>query len=176
MIKVLTKRERIILYATIGVIFFAIIFNAILFPLAKKNSELNKRISLAQQKLKNYIWLLSQKDVILNKYSLLTSSVNGSGKENQIVAGLTGLENMAKEANVRIIDIRPQPEVKSHGSRGEGVIELRAEGEAEAFLKFIYEIEKSLALLKIKKFQLSSRPNSQTLEARFTITQLFVSE
>jgi hypothetical protein len=176
MLKVLSKREKVILYSTIGVILFAVIFNVLLYPLMDRNTRLNKEIELTRQKLKKYLWLLSQKDIIENKYSKFSQALKAPAQEDPLVAGLAQLENMAKEANIRIIDMRPEAQPKAQGPYKEAMIELRAEGGAEGFLKFIYEIENSLSLLKIKKFQLSSRANAQVLEARFTVSQLFTPE
>jgi hypothetical protein len=161
---------------TAGVIIFAVVFNILLYPVMNKNSLLNKEINLTEQKLKKYLWLLSQKDNIMNKYSRFASTVKVSGQEDPLVAGLTELENMAKEANIRLIDIRPEAAAKTQGPYKEAIIELRAEGAEEGYLKFLYKIENSLSLLKIKKFQLSARANTQALEARFTISQLFATE
>ena len=176
MLKVLTKREKTILYTTMGVILFAVVFNLLLYPFFKKNSDLSKEINVSRQKLKNYALLLSQKDAILSKYSALASAAKATAAQDPLVTGLAELENMAGESDIRIIDIRPESQVKTQGPYKEALIELRAEGQEENFLKFIYKIENSMSLLKIKKFQLSSRQNTQALEGRFSISLLFASE
>jgi len=158
------------------VILFAVVFNVLLYPLARENAQLNKQIILTRQKLKKYVWLISQKDAIQAKFSAYIFAGKASGEEDPLVVGLAKLESLARGANIRIIDIRPQMNPKAQGPYKESEIELRAEGEEGEFLKFIYDIENSLSLLKIKKFQLSSRPNTRTLEARFSIAQLIVSE
>lgn len=170
MIKVLTKRERIILYVTIGMLVFAISFNFVIAPVLTKNDGLNKEINLARAKLKKYFWLLSQKDYIQAKFSKFSTTFRISGeKQDTLVSALSELENLAKNANIRIIDVRPQT------SRGldlykEVLIDLRAEGTMEGYLNFIYNLENSLSLLKIKRFQLTAKPNTPTLEGSFSIS------
>ena len=56
------------------------------------------------------------------------------------------------------------------------LIDLRTEGTQEGYLKFFYNIENSLALLRIKKFRLTAKTNTQTLEGSFSISQLSLSE
>src|SRR3989338_2540359 len=154
--KALTKREKTTLYLTVGIIGFGLLFNFFLGPVFSKNNKLNREISLTRQKLKKYLVLLEQKDAIQNKYSKIFSAE---------------LENLAKGANVKIMDIRPK--FGAEGSRKELAVDLRTEGSMEGYLKFIYNLENSLLLLKIKEFQLNSKPNTQVLEGLFSIAQLF---
>jgi len=172
----LSDREKNILYITIGVVSLSIIFNLLLSPIFRRNAELNKQINLTRQKLKKYVWLLSQEEVIKNKYSSLLSSSRITTETDVFVAGLEELERAAKESGLRILDIRPENKTKIPGAYKEGLIDLRMEGTSEEFLKFMYDIENSLLLLKVKKMQLSSKANAQLLEARFTINQILISE
>lgn len=170
--KILTKREKLILYVTIGVIIFGIGFNFLLAPVLNKCSALNREINLTRIKLKKYRLLLSQKGNIQKKYNRFASKANLAGtNKDALVNILSELEILAKEANIRIIDIRPQSTSESSSLHKEVSIELRAEGAIDGYLKFIYNIENSLSLLRIKKFQLSAKPNAQTLEGNFSISQ-----
>ena len=171
---ILTKREKIILYITIGVIIFSIIFNFLILPVLTKIGLLNKEINLTQARLKKYTQLLSQKDYIQSKYNKFISRVSVSGRrQDTLVDALSELENLAKEANIRIIDIRPQAS-RNINLYKEIIIDLRTEGTMEGYLKFIYNIENSLLLLRIKKLQLDAKPNSPTLEGSFSISQISV--
>lgn len=88
---------------------------------------------------------------------------------------LSELELIAQQSGVSIIDIRPQLP-KETSAYKEIYIDLRAEGSMQAFLKFIYDIENSLSLLRIKKLQLIAKPNSSILEGIFSISELSVTE
>ncbi len=168
MIKVLNRREKFIFYATIGVIVFAFIFNFFLAPVLSRNDTLNNEIRLNREKLKNYLWLLSNKEAIQKKYAKFFPADNLTGQEQTETTGtLSELENLAKNSGIKIIDIRPQ--------QG-GKIDLRAEGSLENYMKFIYNLENSLALLRIKKFQISAKPNSSALDGNFLISQLIASD
>lgn len=173
--KILAKREKIILSATIGVIVFSLVFNFLIAPVLSKNDSLNKEINITRTKLKKYMRLLTQKEVIQTKYKKFSSTLRLPEQEDAAVSALAELENLANNANIRIIDIRPQP-AKSLNLYKEIIIDLRAEGNMESYLKFIYNIEHSLLSLAIKRLQLNAKPNAQVLEGSFSISQLSLSE
>lgn len=177
MYRILTKREKIILYCTVGVVLLSIIFNFFLSPIIAKNENLNKEINFTKTKLKKYVRLLSQRDAIQSKYAKFANTLSSAGEQKDaLVSALSELENLAKNANIRIIDLRPQQQAKTLDLYQEILINLRTEGAMEGYLEFIYNLENSLSLLRIKKFQLTAKPNTQTLEGSFSISQISVLE
>jgi hypothetical protein len=174
--RILTKREKIILYVTAGVVIFSIIFNFLISPLLQKTQSLNKEINVTGLKLRKYIQLLSNKDNIQNRYNEFVAGKNSTYEnKDPLVAALSVLEGMAKDAGVRIIDIRPQASQRLDLYK-EILIDLRTEASMESYIKFLYNIESSLSLLKIKKFQLNTKPNSQFLEGNFSISRISLPE
>lgn len=178
MIKLLKKREKIILYLVIGVVLFSFIFNFIISPVMAKYANLNKEITVTSVKLKKYMALLSQKERIQKKYADEFNSVSSLSefKQDSLVAALSELQNLAKNADIRIIDLRPQQGVKTVSQPyKEIIIDMRVEGSMDGYFKFIYDIENSLWILRIKKFQLLSKSNSVALDGIFTIAQVSLS-
>jgi hypothetical protein len=172
--KILSAREKNILYLTIGVVVFSVAFNIFIWPVLNKDAKLNTEIRQARARLNKYTRLLAQKDTILIKSSKLFSPLATlNQKMDTDVLALSELESLANDANVRIIDLRPQA---SRGSKKEIIIEARTEGTMESYMKFIYNIEQSLSSLTIKKFQINSRLGAQILEGTFTISQLPIPE
>ncbi len=178
MAKVLTRREKGIFFTTVAVVVFSLIFHFLIAPVINDNDILNKEISVAQSKLSKYLRLLSQKDNIEKAYNQFSSALNiKDAQDDKQVEILTELERLAKEANIRIIDIRPSLNVFSGSSAyKETLVDFRAEGNMTGFTKFIYEVENSLSLLQIKKLQLTTRSNLQGLEGSFSISQLSLSK
>lgn len=170
--RILTKRERLAFFITIGVIIFAVVFNFLLAPILTKNENLNKEINFLRTKLKKYQWLLAQKDYIQDQFSKFSKTYKVSEEQDPLVNALSELENLAKEANIRIIDLRPQATARNVSGYKEISIDLRTEGAMENYLKFIYHLENSLSLLKINKMQLSAKANTAVLEGSFSISQL----
>jgi Tfp pilus assembly protein PilO len=172
----LTKREKIIFYLTIAIVTFSVVFNFFLAPLLSKISTLNREIRTTRAKFRKYSWLLAQKDQLHDKYNQLALQFRLPQVGSDALVGvLSELENLARDANIRLVDIRPQGEGKRDLSKGI-LVDLRTEGTMEGYLKFIYGIENSLLLLQIKKVQLSAKVNSPTLEGSFSISQLSLKE
>lgn len=164
----LKKRERIILYLTIGVIFFGVAFNLVISPVLEKYDLLSKEINTDKIKLKKYLTLLSQKSEIQNKYGGFSGgNISAQDTKDNLVLAMAALENIAKNSGIKIVDIRPQAGVKGNDVS----VELRTEGEMEQYTKFIYDAETSLYLLKVKRLQLTAKPNKSGLEGTLTITQ-----
>lgn len=157
-----------------GVIVFSIIFNIFIAPVLNKNASLNKEIYISRIKLKKYLGLLSQKDQIQARYNKWAADSKVSNEEaTDTVSLLAELKNIATNSNVRIIDIRPEG-LRDSGLRKEAVIDVRTEADMEGYLKFIYTLENSLSLLKIRKMQLNFKPESQILEGDFAIARFAV--
>lgn len=175
--KILSKKEEIILYITIAVIFSSVGLNAIATPLFNKNKALNKEIYFNKVKLTKYHRLLKQRVDIQNRYNELFARLGGnfSGLDKSANA-LSNLDTLAKSANIRIVDMRPEVAPKSQAAYKEVIIGLKTEGTMESYLKFLYEIEYPFSSLSIKNFQLNVKPNTQFLEGIFTISQSLISE
>jgi Tfp pilus assembly protein PilO len=170
--RILNNREKIILFVTLWLISLSLAYNFILEPLLNRYSTLNQEIGAVKAKIKKYLLLLSQKEDIQKKYERLSSPAFSPGEEKGGLVGiLAEIESLAKNSGINILDIRPQTP-RSGQTYKEALIELRTEGVMESYLKFIYDIENSLFLLRIKEFQLNSKPNSQLLEATFFISKL----
>jgi hypothetical protein len=170
--KILNKRERIILYLTIAITIFGVSLNFLIAPILLKNDTLNKEINVTRARLKRYLHLLSKKDEIDNKYKKFSTQIKESATEaGTLVNALSELENLAKDSNIRILDIRPQL-TKNLNLYKETLIDVRTEGTMDGYLKFIYNLENSLSLLRIRKFQLNAKPNSPALEGSFSISRL----
>lgn len=171
--RLFTRREKVILSIIIALAVFSVFFNFFIAPILKKNSTLNKEISITRTKLKKYLWLVSKKEQIQEKYGKLAMDLKLPGKgEDASVTALSALESLAQSANIRIIDIRPQVSTKSIGLYKESIVDIRVEGEMRNYLEFIFNLENSFTLLRIKRFQLSAKPNSQFLEGSFSISQI----
>jgi len=176
MIRVLSRRERVILYLTAGLIIFALFYNLLLAPVLDRNGELNGEIKRTRVKLSRYMRLLSQKESIQERYIKLNAAAGATDQPAGIlVSALSELEGLAKNTQIRIIDIRPSTSTSSTPRR-EILIDLRTEGTMEGYLRFIYDIENSLSLLRIRKLQLNAKPNTPILEGSFVISQFSVAE
>jgi len=175
--RILTKREKIIVGMTGTVIIGSLVFKLLDWTVISRNEELSRQISFTKMKLAKYQRLLSQKQNIMNKYSKFAGAGGGAGQQKENLVGvLTELEAFAKEANIKIIDLRPQSGSRSNVPYKENLVDVSLEGEMEGYLRFIYNLENSLSLLRVKRFQLAAKPNSQMLDGVFSISQISPSD
>lgn len=152
---------------------FYFLFTMFIAPLVDKNRRLNRAINANRVKLKKYSGLLDQKDLINKRYEKLTGSALLAGQSSDpLVIFLTELEKAAKEANIKIIDVRPEGAPKVAHSYKEFRVNLRSEGSTEEYLRFIYSIENVLPLARVEEFQFNAKPNTPSLEGNFSISQI----
>lgn len=71
--------------------------------------------------------------------------------------------------------MRPQSQKKTTKYK-EIMVDLRTEGEMKDYMRFIYDIENSISLLRIRKIQLNAKSNTTALEGNISISQLSASE
>ncbi|MBI4706491.1 MAG: type 4a pilus biogenesis protein PilO [Candidatus Omnitrophica bacterium] len=174
--KILSKREETILFSTIGMIVFFVFFNFVISPAIDKYEALNKEITITKVKFRKCLSLLNRKSYIESHYRKFSAQAAlPSEKGDSLVDVLSELEGFAKEANMRIADMRPQGQ-RNVDLYKEYMIDIKLEGNIEGFLKFIFNVENSLSLLRIKKFQLSAKQQSGLLEGTFSISKLALNE
>ena len=165
----LSKRERIIFYLTVSIVFLAILDNFFISPIFSKIESLNKEIEDIELKIKNSLKILSQKERILNeakKYSPFLSS--SKTEEEEITFLLKEIESIANKSQLYIVDMKPLP-VKVEGYTKKYLVTLNSEGKMENIVDFIYSIENSSQLLIVEKYQITLK-SKETNIAQLAIT------
>ncbi|MEI8350435.1 MAG: hypothetical protein WCI77_09840 [Candidatus Omnitrophota bacterium] len=174
--RIITKRERVVLSFTVGIIVFSIVFNFAISPLLNTFDTVTKEIVVARARLEKYSRLLARKEYIERIYNKFSRDISTLGQsQGSLVDVLSELEKIAKDSGVRIVDIRPQ-NLNDVKQQKEVLVDLRTDGAMDQHLKFIYKIENSLSLLQIRRFQLLAKPGSQSLEGAFSISQPLAKE
>lgn len=173
--RLLHDKEKTILYFVIAVIIFSVAFNVVVAPVLTDNRLLDSEIKATRSRLKKYTQLLSRRDYIQNQYNKLFEQFGDVGRpQDGALDGVSELEGLARAADVRLLEIRPQSSSKNRDFSKETLIDLRTEGAFGNYLKFIYSIENAPSLLKIKEFQLKSKTNSQNLDGSFSISKVAI--
>lgn len=168
----LNTREKKIIYAAAYMAAFACLVHFLIEPAFSNNMKLNQQIKTTHIKLAKYKNLMRQRQEIQEKYDRLSPLLINIAEENtQTASPLLLLENLAKESNIHVSDIRPQ-ETKQINNYNETNIYLKSEGDIRGYIKFIYSIGRSSSLFAIKKLKLSNQTNTRRLEGVFTITYL----
>ena len=148
-----TEKNTVILLCLTVLAFF--LLNLVIDP-ALKSRVLDDQIKLSARKLERYRSLVGKK--------ALYRSVARSGHAVSANEALADIEKMAREAGVRIIEIRPE----SGQVTNELSIGLLTEAGEDSFVRFLYELDASN--LVTRRVQLSAKPNSDQLEGAFSLT------
>lgn len=172
----LNLRERTILYSGLAIIAGALLFNLFFAPLLKRNALLDKKIALALAKARNKLQLVGDKGEFVERYrALFGKALPDNSLGEGAVAALAQLEALAKEAGVRIVEIRPQ-RTQRYPQYQEFPVEVRLEGTMDKYVSFIYAVGNAPSLLRIKRFLISAQPSSQLLSATFLVAYLVPAE
>ncbi|MEW6009412.1 MAG: type 4a pilus biogenesis protein PilO [Candidatus Omnitrophota bacterium] len=170
----LSKREKIFLYITAGLIAGSLGFKFIFEPLLRLSDRLNQKLKVSQSQLRRLQRLSSGKP-IKEDYELSLASIKMAKSADAEMARLFGeIESMAKDAGVNILNLRPQ-EIEDKKVYKKFSLELKSEGTSKQILQFVFLIESSPLLLKIDRFQLAANASSKgLLSASLTLSRLAI--
>jgi Tfp pilus assembly protein PilO len=171
----LTKRERVLVYATVAVVGAAIGYALIFEPLANLRRRLNAQVEEAALKLNKSLDLLRREKTVKEQFRKYAVYAKSLGTDEQAIAYLLkAIEEKATLSAVRISNIRPRP-VKDKGSYKEFSFEVVAESDLEEIFKFVYELQNSQDILKVRKLTLTLKsPEQQVLKASMEISKISV--
>lgn len=172
--KLFSSREKAIFYAVIYIAAFSVLFRFIFVPAFSRNEYLNKEVRASLMKLKKYNRLLKDKQEIISRYEKFSPGfklADEEARQDPLASALSELQKLSSASNVRIIDIRPQAATAKKSGQKELIIDMRAQGRMEEYLRFIYNIETSASLLNIDRLQFLAKPNTEYLEGIFSISK-----
>lgn len=124
-------------------------------PLLIEQSRVDKELKVSSARLARYQTLLKRDD-------LLSGKTERSGKTTS-AGSLSGLEQLAKQEEVKIVDMRPE---KTEG--GCRTVIIKTEAPLPAYIRFFYRLEES-AGTRLSRCQMAARPGSQDIDAMCTI-------
>lgn len=167
-----TKRERILIIATITIVLSTISYTLIIEPLIRTYFKLNHQIKASSLKLERNYKILKRQDYINTEYEKYSSLIKpSSSEEEEIASMLKVIEAKARENNIFITNIRPLP-AKDKVYYRELTFELIAEAGIDRLVKFIYDLQTSGNLLRARKLTLtSSYTKSDVIKAVIEITK-----
>jgi Tfp pilus assembly protein PilO len=166
MIKKLSAREKIILYAVIIIAALSLIYIGLVEPLIARWNNVNSRIEITKAKLRKSLSLIKDKNSIDEEYSRFASRLKKSASDEQeMTIVLDELEKAARRSNLKITSMRPKPaRQKEHYRQFE--VEIETESDMNSLMKFIYDIKNSPQLIKIDKLNLNTRGGQQAVIIR----------
>lgn len=172
----LSKRERYVLYVS-AVVILAVFFDKIVIkPLIERIEKLNKEIFIQEKTLQKSLYLLSQKELIVNEHEKYTKDLKQvSSDEEEKSRLLAEIEQTARKSSVSLKDVK-LGSTERKGPYTKYSVTIVTESDIEYLVDFIYQLESSVRLLKIRSFYLAPiKKFSETIRAQMTITETLIS-
>lgn len=169
----LTKREQLILYATLIFLGFILLGIGLIRPILIKVKEVNQKIDTKTKLLKRYMGIMNNKDQILSLYNSYRDILITEQTSEEIVASLfSSIENSAQRFNITIERIRPRF-VGVKKSYKEVILEVELKGKLASVFQFIVYLEKTSLSVRITSLRIIPGTDSSSLRCRVTLSKLF---
>jgi Tfp pilus assembly protein PilO len=174
MIKHLSPREKHMFYSAVAVIGAVLVYVLVLDPLIAKWTEINGSISKQETLLLKNLKILAQKEEIAKLYDQYAENIKMKGSpEEETAVILREIENVARSSNTYIADIKPQ-KVEDKEFYKEYYIELEAEGSIPNLAKFIYDLQSSKQILKVRYLRLNPKGEGDVLKGYMVVTKILI--
>jgi len=168
-------REKKILFWTVGIVLFAVLYHFLWDPFFKEWRELSGNIALAQARLQRTHFLLKRKSQIESEFKKMTgASLSSATSEEVTTEMLQEVERLSQTHLLVILEMRPLPAKRKEAFLEQG-LEVSVEGTASQFAKFIYSLQDTPGSLTIERFELTSKSGpDQRLKGNLLITTLYL--
>lgn len=174
-LKHLSRRERNIFYLAIFFILSVVLYITVVEPLWKKWQALNESISSKEIQLLKNQKILARRDIIAQMYDKYAENIKMKGSvEEETASILREIENIARASNTYINDIKPL-KVEDREFYKEYSIEVETEGDISNLTKFIYDLQDSKQILKVRYLRLNPRDEAgDALKGYMIVTKVLI--
>lgn len=174
-LKHLSGRERNIFYLAVIIILLVILYAFAVEPLRKKWRDLNESVSSKEMQLLKNQKILSQKDIITQLYDKYAENIRMKGTvEEETAIILREIENIARTSNTYITDIKPL-KVEDKEFYKVYSVELETEGNMPDLSKFIYDLQNSKQILKVRYLRLNPKDEvGDMLKGYMIVTKILI--
>ena len=171
----LSRKERVGLSFAFVFIIVAFFDRLIVSPIRSRVRQINQNIHISEKQLAHDLRNVRQKDQIEKQFEKFVGFVERSGSDEEEVAKILGeIESLSRQAGIYLVDMKPQSP-KDIDFYREYTIEIEVEGEILPLTQFLYQLNISPQLLRIKKLRLTSKEEGGTaLKSSMVITKVLV--
>ncbi|MFH1753701.1 MAG: type 4a pilus biogenesis protein PilO [Candidatus Omnitrophota bacterium] len=156
MLSKFSSRERMLIISTVTITVATLVYVFVIEPVIGAYSKINRQIISSTLKMEKGSRLLKRAHEINAEYAKYAELIKPSqSDEEEIASMLKVIEVLARENQIYIRNIRPEP-VKMVDFYKEYIFELTTDASITDLGKFIYDIQTSGNLLRVKRLTLSS--------------------
>jgi len=171
--KNLGKREKILLSVTVGLVAAALSYGIIIDPALTNWKMLNKRIEAKVSELSKDMKLLNMYDRIEAEHLTYSEYINTERTpEEAETSVLAEVENISKKYNCHIANVKPRTS-KDIGQYKVVSFLVTAEGTIDQLSQFLFGLETSRELLRVKRFTITPKSKSaRELKGAFLVSKI----
>ena len=150
----LSKRERLILYVTVIVIFFGLMQRLVYRPIVGHFNELEEKILSQEDQLSKNMRYLAAREIIVNRYSAYAAHAVTSGVDEEEIASLVNeIERLARKSGLSLVNMKPKPATATEFGK-QYPLEVEVETQMAQLIKFIHGLHSSKYILGVEKLRL----------------------
>ncbi|MDD5454516.1 MAG: GspMb/PilO family protein [Candidatus Ratteibacteria bacterium] len=171
----LSKREKVIFYVTIFVVFSLVVTRFLFNPAVLRIEALDKETSEQEETIKKNLLLLSRENEIKKEYDKYSPYFEKSEtKSIEPISFLKSIENLAQNASVELLDIKPSPLQEGELTK-EYFVTLTCEAPMDSIFDFLYSIENSEQLLSVERMTVAPKEEvSDIVRCNIYISKVFI--
>ncbi|MCM8765339.1 MAG: type 4a pilus biogenesis protein PilO [Candidatus Omnitrophica bacterium] len=170
-----SRRERVLLFITVGIIILAGLLNFLVIPVRKKWRRLNSQIVNLKTKLGRYAKIISLEQEIEARYNVYADYLKTKGSPEEALASvLQEIEKFARSSGVLLTNIVPSTlEVKDFYQKFE--VRMEIEADISSLGRFLFELQKSKYLFRIVRLSIATKSGSKdTLRSSLQLLKVFI--
>ena len=157
----LSKRERLIFYGALLVVFIGALDRLFYRPMANLFDELEQEIVLQENQLRKNMRYLAAREVIHKRYSAYAAySVTNGADEEEVASLLNEVEGQARKAGLSLLNIKPKPATTTEASK-QYPVEVEVETQMKELINFIYGLQSSKYILRVQKLRMVPKGKSK---------------
>lgn len=172
----LSKRERYIFYISAIILTVVFLDRVVVRQIVGKLNRLNSETFLQERKLQKSLYILLREKMIAKEYEEYTKHVKQTYSDEEEKARLLSeIEKLARESSVFVANIKSGLAENAKAYKVY-TVEIEIESKIDYIIDFIYQLEKSPRLFRVRDFHLIPKENkSEVLKDRMTITEVLIS-
>ena len=172
-LKNFSGREHLLLALTIFVAVAVVVYGLIIEPLIIYGARLNNQIESKTRRLIEYRRLLSVGGALTEEHAKFPAFITAEKSEEEALSKvLVEMERVSQKSGCYIVNVKPHS-ANEVGNYKRISFDIIAEGAISDFSRFLYEIETSPDMLRVRHFTLATKPGSPgKLKGTFLITKI----
>jgi len=177
-IEKLSKKEKTLLFGTVGFVSLALLDAFVLGPILSRSHIMDAEIHAKEETIKRNLRIISFRDSIESEYAGYRSYLDSADKGREEIIGdlLKKIEVIAKDHNIGIVNIQPGDMVENPVFQ-EFKTSLECEGAFADILAFMKNLEGSEFLFKITKYSMIPKSKGgEVLICTMDISRVFITE